>query len=82
MNYKQNFIKEINEQALFADGFDDAIIGYDAVKFIVVYDYDKCSDILMKRDGMTRHEAHEFMEFNVVGSYVGDFTPLFIHTLT
>jgi len=74
-------IADINSEALFADGFDDAIIGYDAVGFRVVYDYDKCSDILMKRDGMTKHEAHEFMEFNVVGAFVGDFTPLFIHTL-
>ena len=81
MNYKQNFIKEINEQSLFADGFDDAIMGYDAIGYRVVYDYDKCSDTLMKRDGMTRHEAHEFMEFNVVGAYVGDFTPIFIHKL-
>ena len=81
MNYKQNFINEINEQALFADGFDDAIMGYDAIGYRVVYDYDKCSDTLMKRDGMTRHEAHEFMEFNVVGAYVGDFTPIFIHKL-
>ena len=74
-------IADINSEALFADGFDDAIIGYDAVGFRVVYDYDKCSDILMKRDSMTEHEAHEFMEFNVVGAFVGDFTPLFIHTL-
>ena len=81
MNDKRSFIGDLNSKALFADGFDDAIIGYDAVKFTVVYDYDKCSDILMKRDGMTKHEAHEFMEFNVVGAYVGDFTPIFIHRL-
>ena len=79
-NHKEH-IADINSEALFADGFDDAIIGYDAVGFRVVYDYDKCSDVLMKRDGMTKHEAHEFMEFNVVGAFVGDFTPLFIHTL-
>ena len=35
----------------------------------------------MERDSMTEHEAHEFMEFNVVNSYVGDFTPIFIHRL-
>ena len=74
-------IADINSEALFADGFDDAIVGYDAVGFRVVYDYDKCSDILMKRDGMTEHEAHEFMECNVVGAYVGDFTPISIHRL-
>ena len=77
----RDIISDINSEALFADGFDDAIVGYDAVAFRVVYDYDKCSDILMKRDGMTEHEAHEFMEFNVVSAFVGEFTPLFINKI-
>ena len=78
---KRSFISDVNGEALFADGFDDAIMGYDAVGYRVVYDYDKCMEILQERDGMTPSESHEFMEFNVVGAYVGDFTPLFIHTL-
>jgi hypothetical protein len=76
-----DIISDINSDAVFADGFDEAIIGYDAVGFRVVYDYDKCSEILMKRDGGTIHDAHEYMEFNVVSAYVGDFTPIFIHRL-
>ena len=75
-----DIISDINPEAMFADGFDAAIIGYDA-NCTVVYDYDKCMKILMERDSMTEHEAHEFMEFNVVGAYVGDFTPIFIHRL-
>ena len=73
-------ISDINPDAVFADGFDAAIIGYDA-NCTVVYDYDKCMKILMERDSMTEHEAHEYMEFNVVSAYVGDFTPIFIHRL-
>ena len=75
-----DIISDINPDAVFADGFDAAIIGYDA-NCIVVYDYDKCMKILMERDSKTEHEAHEYMEFNVVGAYVGDFTPIFIHRL-
>ena len=75
-----DIISDINPDALFADGFDAAIIGYDA-NCTVVYDYDKCMEILMERDSMTEHEAHEHMEFNVVNAYVGDFTPIFIHRL-
>ena len=61
-----------------ADGFDDAIAGIirqfnQPAK--VVYDYGKCLEILEKRDGMTHDEAIEFMEFNVVGAYVGEDTP-------
>ena len=81
----RDIISDINQEALFADGFDDAIIGYDAVGFRVVYDYDKCLEVLtqpsLTKEKMTDQEAHEHMEFNVVGAYVGDFTPLFIHQI-
>lgn len=77
---KKDIISDINADAVFADGFDEAIIGYDA-NCTVVYDYSKCMKILMERDNMPDHEAHEHMEFNVVGAYVGDFTPIFIHRL-
>ena len=50
---KRAEVAEANADALFADGFDDAI----------------------------SEEAHEYMEFNVVGAYVGDFTPIFVHSL-
>jgi hypothetical protein len=36
--------------------------------------------VLIDRDRMSYEEAHEYMEFNVVTAYVGDFTPSFIHT--
>ena len=35
----------INEQALFADGFDDALIGIDMVDFVAVYDTFKCIEM-------------------------------------
>jgi len=79
---KRSFIGDINEHALFADGFDDAIIGYDASNYCVVYDYDKCLKVLTEKDNMSYPDAHEYMEFNVVSAYVGDFTPTFVHSLT
>ena len=78
---KKEQIADLNSEALFADGFDEAIIGHDATSFCCVYDYDKCLKVLVKRNGMSFTEAHEFMEFNVVSAYVGDFTPIFIHPL-
>ena len=77
----RSFIGDINEHALFADGFDNAIVGYDASSFCVVYDYDKCLKVLIERDDMSYPEAHEYMEFNVVSSFVGEFTPIFVHSL-
>ena len=63
---------------LFADGFDEAIIGT-AQQFnttCVAYDRDKCIKILMK--DMDQLEAIEYFEYNVIGSYVGNHTPVFI----
>ena len=67
-------------EELYADGFDDAIIGIGRQfnKTIVVYDESKCLDILINRDGMTEEEAIEFFEFNVVGAYVGEHTPIYV----
>lgn len=66
---------------LLGDGFEDAIIGIvDGAcrEPVVCYDYDECVEILM-RDGMDEIEACEYMDFNVVGAYVGEMTPLFLH---
>jgi hypothetical protein len=82
MENRSEIIKEelsyINELALFADGFDDALIGIDQVDYVAVYDSDKCIDILMEDSDMTIQEATEYFEFNVLGSYVGEYTPRFI----
>ncbi len=69
-----------NEDMLFADGFDKALIGvvYKADQLpIALYDTFICLEILMVRDEMTEEEAQEFFEFNVLGSYVGPNTPCF-----
>ena len=59
---------EEEEQLLKADGFDKAILGVGrrcSQPDLIVYDYDKCCEILVKRDKMTYEEAVEFMEYNV-----------------
>lgn len=67
------------EEALTADGFDNALIGYtNGYNVRAVYDYSFCVHILIERDGMTYEDALEHMEYNVVGGYVGEKTPLFI----
>ena len=66
---------------LLADGLDEAFLGVSCGfgPSKAVYDWDKCVDIFMKRDEMTREEAEEYMNFNVTGAYVGEQTPEFIH---
>lgn len=74
-------ITDISPEALLADGFDDAILGM-CIQFgsepVVAYDFNKCVEILIERDDMEREEAIDFINFNVVGAYVGLNTPVFI----
>lgn len=75
------WIRELNPDALLADGFEDAIVGV-AQQFtkdpLVVYDRAKCLEILQARDGMEYDEASEFFDFNVQGAWMGESTPLFL----
>jgi len=72
-----DLIAEINPEALLADGYERALIGYDK-EGIAIYDAYECLSILVWRDGMSREEAEEFFEFNTLGAYVGENTPHFI----
>jgi|TARA_R100000482_G_C5086165_1_gene128515 hypothetical protein len=69
-------ILEYLDSALFADGFDDAILGFTDAG-VVVYDEGRCLEILML-NGLEYDEAYEFYTFNVAGAYVGPKTPIFI----
>ena len=71
---------EAYDDALLADGFEEALVGF-GFHFnaaVAVYDYHRCLDILRKRDGMGEDEAREFFEFNVVGAWMGPNTPVFM----
>jgi hypothetical protein len=75
------WIATLNEEAIFFDGYEDAIIGVAercSMSPLVVYDAKKCVEILMQRDGMSEEDAHEFFEFNTLGCWAGDNTPLFL----
>jgi hypothetical protein len=69
---------------LFADGFDDAIIGMDmnGEVYRVVYGIEKMVFILMHRDSMTEEEAVEYLEYNVFSTYLGEGTPLYIYQMS
>lgn len=76
------YADETGEELLFADGFDDAIVGI-GQRFnstFVVYDYPKVIETLITRDGMTYEDAVEFFDFNIVGAWVGEGTPCFLTT--
>ena len=67
---------------LKADGLDDAVIGvtHDMATGTrrLVYSVDKCVEVLMKRDGMDRDGAREFLEFNTLCAYIANDQPVFV----
>jgi hypothetical protein len=71
-----------DETLLKADGFDAACIGiYDnptTSKPQLVYSCRRCIEILMKDQGMDQETAEEYFDFNTLGSYVGEQTPVFV----
>ena len=74
----RELVAEVNEDMLFADGFDGALVGYierAGMPSIACYDKDKCIEILAK--DMTYEEAVEYFYFNTAGAYVGENTPCF-----
>ena len=81
---KLQFINESYPDVLIADGFDKAIMGIverSGMNPVVLYNKNKCLDIMIKRDKMTEEEAIEFYYYNIVGSHMGDYTPCFAEIL-
>lgn len=75
------WVSEFNEEALLADGFEAAVIGVAercSQPALVVYDAERCIEILMQRDGMSYDDAHDFFSFNTLGAWAGEGTPLFL----
>lgn len=71
-------IGEHNPEAMFADGYDNAIMGYSS-DLRVIYSADQIVKTLVERDGMTPDEAIEFFNFNIECAYVGEYTPIYMY---
>jgi hypothetical protein len=64
-----------DEDFLVAEGFDDAVIGFDVHDFRLIYSVKKCLEILVN-DGLSHEDAIEHFDFNVSGSFIGERTPI------
>jgi len=76
-----DFFIERDEDVLLMDGFDEAFIGYSQrinEPVLAVYSWEKMVDVCTKRDGMTYDEATEYIEYNCIGAWVGERTPIIV----
>lgn len=77
----------MNEELLMIDGFDEAIIGVcmtwhgDMMVERIVYNGNILRDILVK-EGASEEEAQEYIDFNIIGAYMGDSTPVVVWPAT
>ena len=61
-----------------------AIVGYIeriGTEPLIVYNREKCLEIIMRDDECEYEEALEHFEFNVIGGWHGEGTPVFMTTL-
>ena len=74
------WLKDRDLTVLLADGLDEAFLGVDENDGVVraVYSIEECIRILS--ENMSPEEAEEYFWYNTAGAYVGEQTPLFIHT--
>ena len=76
----RNWVRDNDEEAMFADGLDDAIIAIsrDSLtgKYRVVYDVARIVQVLVNDQGMDEDKAYAHMERKIINAYVGDMTPI------
>lgn len=78
----RDWLADTDEEMLCADGFDEALIGY-VEQYgrppIALYDISKIIEIIMRDDDLTEEDAWEHYHYNMVGGYVGEYTPAFAY---
>jgi len=81
MEIISEFVEENGSSVVRVNGFDDCVLGTIEKEddLVLVYDSDK---IIMKliNEGLSYEEAVEHYEYNIVGSWVGNQTPLYVRT--
>lgn len=79
------------EDILLDNGFEDVVIynnySYDTALIgvssdnVAIYDYEKMVEYLMVYEGFSREDAVEWIDYNTMGAYIGDATPIIMFPL-
>jgi hypothetical protein len=81
-----DILAEGEETIRICDGYADALVGVSLSQFerntVLVYDYEKVISILQRgsKPRMSREDAEEYFDFNIIGGWHGKETPMFINT--
>jgi len=75
-----DWIDETFDLVIIPDGFEHCILGVVELPSgvpVAVLSASMIIDTLAKE--MTHEEAQEYFEFNIMGAYMGESTPLYLH---
>lgn len=83
---KREYLSEFEEEMMVLEPsqFDEALVGVvERVDRppVACYSVDKIVEILME-DGMSDEEAREYYEYNILGAYMGEGTPMFLASIS
>ena len=76
---------EKGKRMLLADGLEAALVGVGrrcGQPDLAVYSIEKAIEVLMQDQGHSREDAVEWLEFNSIGAWVGDATPIWLEETT
>ena len=81
MDIREELCERHGDDLLFADGYDDAIIGvcggFDSGR--VAFSIEMMIEIAARDLSLDYDEAAEWLEYNTFGAFVGERTPIYIH---
>ena len=81
MDIRERLVQQYDDaDLLFADGFDEAIIGVSlGFAYRVVYDARLMVAKLVREDEMDYPSAWEYLDFNTFQAHVGERTPIYVN---
>jgi hypothetical protein len=77
---RRQMIADINPQAHLWDDLDECIIGI-TEEACAVYDIHKMEKTLMELNDWDIETAAEYVEYNILQAYIGEFTPVHVWTI-
>ena len=78
-DYDELMMKLEESECETADGFDRALVGITCGSNpVAVYDINKMVGVLVEDDDMTPEDAMDYIQYNCVGAYIGEKTPVYI----
>tara|TARA_R100000458_G_C8100588_1_gene127436 strand:- start:202 stop:420 length:219 start_codon:yes stop_codon:yes gene_type:complete len=63
------------------DGCDEAIVGEGVrcgQETVLVYDYNKLIKVFVKKESMSKADAIDWIDFNILGAWLGEDTPILL----